>query len=954
MTMIELFMRQPLAQAIGWALLQFVWQGAVLGMLTAVVLAFLRRSASDIRYVVSTIGLALMLTMPIVTAWQSLESSRTRRAVATAEAKGVAASAMPSAISTRGLASTPATPEGITPGQPAPLADAVSWDPGTIESFVPWMPLVVFMWMCGVLLLSLRLATGWLWVQAMKRHRASPAADTWQHTARKLARQLHIGRPVRLLESGAVGVPTVIGWLRPVVLLPVSALAALSPRQVEAILAHELAHIRRHDYLVNLLQTLVETLLFYHPAVWWLSRRIRAERENCCDDLAVSLCGDPYAYAKALADLEELRGTSGRLALAATGGSLLQRVRRLVGAPSHAGRGPGWAAGIAALLLMTGVAAGAIGNELFLHDRRSVIRSNANPGDNDDRFDQRDAVQAANALHDVRGATRAFAEGAREATRAFVKGAREATRSLAEGAREASRAVAGGARDATRALASESRRLRSSQLRYESVEPIPPVKPRPPQQVGVLQVAVQSETPHSPEWAAVPEASAAPQAPSAPEAPAAPQAPAAPEGPRSDGERSHGNFSWSNAREKVDVRYDGAIEFSDDDTDVKRLSPNGYLKIVDGGWFGGHSVEFRADSSGRIERRFWIGSSERPFEPEGRRWLSDALPRVIRQTGIGASSRVARFLKAGGPSAVLAEISIIEGSWAKRLYFGELLKTASLDASTRARVLSQAGREIDSDFELATLLISSADQLVADDTSRKAYLDAARSISSDFELRRVLSSALKTRVASNPGLLANLLETSQSIGSDFEEATLLIDVVNAESIDGAARVPFFKALGTVESDFEHRRVLSALGKRGNLTDETVRAMLESSIAIGSDFEQATLLTEIGDERQMSGATLDAFFRAVGNIGSSFERSRVLQAVLKRPDVSSDVLVGVLQALTDMKGSFETSQVLQAMASHHRLTGQARDLYIDIAGRLGQFEQGQALTALVRADRTDRK
>ena len=116
MTMIELFMRQPMAQAIGWALLQFVWQGAVLGMLTAVVLAFLRRSASDIRYVVSTIGLALMLTMPIVTAWQSLESSRTRRAVATAEAKGVAASAMPSAISTRGLASTPATPEGITPG----------------------------------------------------------------------------------------------------------------------------------------------------------------------------------------------------------------------------------------------------------------------------------------------------------------------------------------------------------------------------------------------------------------------------------------------------------------------------------------------------------------------------------------------------------------------------------------------------------------------------------------------------------------------------------------------------------------------------------------------------------------------------------------------------------------------------------------------------------------------
>src|SRR4029079_6617056 len=141
-----------------------------------------------------------------------------------------------------------------------------------------------------------------------------------------------------------------------------SALAALSPLQVEAILAHELAHIRRHDYLVNLLQTLVEMLLFYHAAVWCLSRRMRAERENCCDDLAVSLCGDPYAYAKALADLEELRADSGHLALAATGGSLIHRVRRLIATPSHAGRGPGWLAASTAVVLISAIAAGSLGN----------------------------------------------------------------------------------------------------------------------------------------------------------------------------------------------------------------------------------------------------------------------------------------------------------------------------------------------------------------------------------------------------------------------------------------------------------------------------------------------------------------------------------------------------------------------------------------------------------------
>src|SRR5207302_2395764 len=118
----------------------------------------------------------------------------------------------------------------------------------------------------------------------------------------------------------------VVGWLRPAVLRPVSTLGGLSPGQLEAVLAHELAHVRRHDSLVSLLQAAVETLLFYHPAVWWASERVRAERELCCDDEAVAACGDALAYARALADLEALRPAPPRLALAATGGRLFDRI----------------------------------------------------------------------------------------------------------------------------------------------------------------------------------------------------------------------------------------------------------------------------------------------------------------------------------------------------------------------------------------------------------------------------------------------------------------------------------------------------------------------------------------------------------------------------------------------------------------------------------------------------
>ncbi len=149
----------------------------------------------------------------------------------------------------------------------------------------------------------------------------------------RMMKRTGVSRPVRLLESVAIEVPMVVGLWRPLILVPASTLTGLSVSQLEAILAHELAHIRRHDYLVNLLQALVETALFYHPAVWWLSSRIREEREHCADDVAVECCGDALLYSRALATIEQLRVRIPSPAVAASGGSLLQRIQRLLAAP---------------------------------------------------------------------------------------------------------------------------------------------------------------------------------------------------------------------------------------------------------------------------------------------------------------------------------------------------------------------------------------------------------------------------------------------------------------------------------------------------------------------------------------------------------------------------------------------------------------------------------------------
>jgi beta-lactamase regulating signal transducer with metallopeptidase domain len=203
------------------------------------------------------------------------------------------------------------------------------------ERFTLLLPWLVAAWFAGVILLSIRFVGGLIVAERLKRYEASPLLEQWQKKLSTLAKQLRVSVPVRLCESVLVQVPTVIGWMRPVILVPATALTGLSPEQLEALLAHELAHIRRYDYLVNLMQTAVETLLFYHPAVWWVSGQIRQEREHCCDDLAVAACGSVLVYARALAELEQLRSVAPQLAVAANGGSLLERIQRLVGSPAR-------------------------------------------------------------------------------------------------------------------------------------------------------------------------------------------------------------------------------------------------------------------------------------------------------------------------------------------------------------------------------------------------------------------------------------------------------------------------------------------------------------------------------------------------------------------------------------------------------------------------------------------
>lgn len=308
-------------------LLHFLWQGSVVALLLAGVLVLLRPRRAETRYRLACGALALMVALPLATAIEYGLQGRDHAAFGD-PVDGGEAPRLDTAAVVRDLARTLPT-EDATSGLAGSLLRQVSARVEPADA-APW---VLGAWLAGVAVFSLLHLGGWFQVRNLTRLDVTPAPREWQERADEIGRALGLDRAVRVLRSVAVEVPVAVGWLRPVILIPAAALSGLPARQLECILAHELAHIRRRDYLVNLLQTCAETLLFYHPAVWWVSRLIRAERENCCDDIAVELAGSRVLYARALVDFEELRQVTPRLAMGADGGSLLRRVERLIGGP---------------------------------------------------------------------------------------------------------------------------------------------------------------------------------------------------------------------------------------------------------------------------------------------------------------------------------------------------------------------------------------------------------------------------------------------------------------------------------------------------------------------------------------------------------------------------------------------------------------------------------------------
>jgi len=696
---------------------------------------------------------------------------------------------------------------------------------------------IEMLWALLSLVMLARLAGGYCELRRLKSG-AMLAPDRWQSRLRRLCAANAVRRQTRLLVSREVAGPMSLGFLDPVILIPWAFLDTLSDAELDHIVMHELAHLRRRDDWTNLAQRIIEAILPIQPALYWLGHRMSLERELACDDWVIAATGTAKPYAASLTKVAELSqfGPAGILAAGAAGNQsqLRLRVHRMLDRTRNAA--PKLVVGplVAAVAAVVGL--------IYLGARAPQMIAFAQNPENENS--QRQVAVTKVHLLQAPAAPNSSAPLASHASPATV----------AELAASASAAQSG-------------------------TSPLSPPAPL------------------------------APLAPSSPLSPTAPVAPLAAVASQQSSE-THMEFKTQNGWTSLTVKIDGAIEFTDDDRDVKSLPPNGHFRLEEGSWFSGREYDVKADATGNLTKTYSVGRTSKPLDDEGRAWLGRLLPQVIRDTGIGAEARVARILRQGGPPAVLAEIGLIHSDGSRRVYLEQLFSQATLTAE-QLKDSAKLIRGISSDGDKAQVLITVDDKYFAGDL-RSYLFDVAESIHSDGDKRRVLSDIVK-KDAANTESLVRASRAARHISSDGDKAEVLVEIADPYRASDELHMVYFEAVNSISSDGDHARVLSKLLQAHGDDSDTLARVLRSAEKISSDGDKARVLKEAVSSYRDDQATRKAFFDAANSISSDGDHQQVLVTLVHRPGIAADTLGGIANSAQRISSDGDKARVLVDLA-----------------------------------------
>lgn len=370
-------------------------------------------------------------------------------------------------------------------------------------------------------------------------------------------------------------------------------------------------------------------------------------------------------------------------------------------------------------------------------------------------------------------------------------------------------------------------------------------------------------------------------------------------------------MQWSDGSDRMDVTLHGAVSFADDLTDVVTLSDGGTFSIRVWNGLVPHTFEFRSQN-GSITRTYYVAGVMRPWDDDARQRLARDLPALVRRSGIGAESRVKSILQKKGINGVLAEVELLGGDYARRLYLVALVDAAKLDSSSVQPVLSVVGREMTSDYDRRQVLQHVASHVAMDQRASSAFLQAMTTMRSDYDRRQVLTtlfatsgqltdasallpaieairssydkrqvlSELMARPAASLDVKQAILRAAAGIQGDYDRGQVLLAYVQKFGVETPVVTPFFAALNATKSAYERRRMLTAVAKSSNVGRDVQQAAFDSIAAMSSDYDRAeTLLAFIGSQ-PLDPSTRAAFVAAAEKIRSSHDQNRVLAALVR--------------------------------------------------------------------------
>jgi len=805
----------------------------------------LRRSSAALRHLVWALACGGVLVLPLasvllpnwrVAAWPSLEAPVSFRAeqISVDPVQRPAVAPQPAR---RAPTAVPA-PTAVTIDAGTGPATVAASDAVRFRLTPDWKVLVFPIWLSGAAIVLILLAVGLARITWLDRITKPEQDDAWLVLVEDLSRELGLTRSVRLLRANGPAMPMTWGIRRPAILLPAEA-DHWSDEQRRDVLLHELAHVKRHDFLIQLIARIACAVYWFHPLVWLAATRLREERERACDDQVLRAGATPSVYATHLLEiargLRAARATSLASVAMARPAQLATRLidvldaRRCRDTLSPRAALPAWLGAIAVVVPLAAVAPRV-----------------AEPATTTTRIDTVMPISAPRVTPK------------RLARRPSPLTLVAADRPLG--------------RDTLKGCSGESNHTSSSTT------------------------------------------------------------------------QENDDLMIFTSRGGCSIRFaaSGKFKFTPDFSDIASVSSGGYVTIdVD---YGAHDrrVTIRPNN----ERIYKVDGDVKPYDAEAKAWVSDVLTDLLRRTGYQAEARARWILDTKGIQGLLDEFGQLQGDYTRRVYYQAAVESGKLDEAGYERLISLAAQTIQSDYELAELLIAVSKTQPLSERMQAGFATAATSISSDYERHRVLSAAL-SRPGLTPAVQGSMLDAAAGIESDYELATLLIELNQARPIDEKVRPAYFKAANTLESDYEHRRVLSAVVSREGTTPAMLADVLNSARNVSSDYELAELLIEVGANYPLDDTLRPAFFAAAATLDSDYEHARALNSVL-RGQVPSVIALAVLESAKTISSDHDKSELLLAVMKHTKLDDATRAAIRANAATIGsEYDRGRVYEALAQ-------